>query len=184
MRRLRVLIVDDEKVIADLLQDELAEEGCVTLVATDGAEALDILGRELLDAVILDISMPKVNGYDVLRRLREFSNIPVIMASTLNTEEDKAKCQELGANDYITKPFVVEEFVTRFKAVLGLTAQPEGMADKPLEAPTCSTCSELVVSSPEGCRCRHGRFDRRNPRWFAQSGIAGPNKTVARAQRD
>lgn len=119
MQRPRVLIVDDEKVIADLLQDVLAEEGCAIFVATDGAEALDILGKELLDAVILDISMPKVDGYEVLRRLREFSNIPVIMASTLNTAEDKAKCLELGANDYITKPFAVEEFLTRLKAVLG-----------------------------------------------------------------
>ena len=117
MRYPRVLIVDDDQVIIKLLRANLQAEGCQTVTAMDGAEALQTIEKELPDLVILDIMMPKVDGFEVLRRLRERSQMPVIMLSVREEMADKVKCLDLGADDYITKPFGVDELMARVKAV-------------------------------------------------------------------
>jgi len=121
MHRPRVLIADDDLAIVKFLRANLEASDYKTLTAMDGAEALQTIEMELPDLVILDIMMPKVNGFEVCRRLREWSRIPIIMLSARGDEADKVKCLDLGADDYITKPFGVEELLARVKAVFRRT---------------------------------------------------------------
>jgi len=121
MRKTRILIVDDELSIIKFLRANLKAENYETLTAMDGAEALQITEMELPDLVILDIMMPKMDGFEVCRRLREWSQIPIIMLSARGDESDKVKCLDLGADDYITKPFGASELIARVKAVLRRT---------------------------------------------------------------
>ena len=118
MRRLRILIVDDELAILKLLRANLEANGFETIAAVDGAEALQTIERELPDLVILDIIMPKMDGFEGCLRLREWSQIPIIMLSVRGDMQDKVKCFNLGADDYITKPFSGEELIARVKSVL------------------------------------------------------------------
>jgi len=117
MNRPRILIVDDDLAIIKFLRANLEASDYKTLTAMDGAEALQVIEMELPDLVILDIMMPEVDGFEVCRRLREWSQIPIIMLSARGDEADKVKCLNLGADDYITKPFGVEELLARVKAV-------------------------------------------------------------------
>jgi two-component system KDP operon response regulator KdpE len=118
MHQSRILVVDDDELIIQFLRANLEAEGCQILVATDGAEALQTIKHAAPDLVILDILMPKVDGFEVLRQLREWSQVPVIMLSIREDMADKVKCLNLGADDYITKPFGVEELIARVNTVL------------------------------------------------------------------
>jgi len=121
MHHPHVLIVDDDLSIIKFLRANLEANNYKTLTAMDGAEALQAIERELPDLVILDIMMPRVDGFEVCQQLREWSQIPIIMLSARGDEEDKVKCLDLGADDYITKPFGVEELLARVKAVFRRT---------------------------------------------------------------
>ncbi len=109
----KILIVDDEAEIRDLLRLYLEKDGYETEEAGDGAEALEILGRMEADLVILDIMMPGIDGYRVLKNIREKNNIPVIILSAKSDDGDKILGLDLGADDYITKPFKPLEAVAR-----------------------------------------------------------------------
>src|SRR4030043_371842 len=102
-----VLVADDELAIIKLLRANLEDNDFKTLVAMDGAQALQIIERELPDLLILDIAMPKMDGFEVCRHLREWCQVPIIFLSARRDEEDKVKCLNLGADDYVTKPFGV-----------------------------------------------------------------------------
>jgi len=117
MRRLRVLIVDDEPTIVKFLRANLEANDFETLGATDGAEALQTIERDLPDLLILDVIMPQMNGFEVCHQLREWSQIPIIMLSGLGDVSDKVKCLDLGADDYITKPFSLDELMARVRSV-------------------------------------------------------------------
>jgi len=117
MRRPRILIVDDDIAVLIFLQANLQAEGYETLTSTDGAEALQIIEKEPLDLIILDILMPNMDGFEVCRRVRDWLQIPIIMLSTLEHEADKVKCLDLGADDYLTKPFGTQELMARVRAV-------------------------------------------------------------------
>lgn len=117
----RVLVVDDEKAILELLRATLQPEGYETLGATNGTEALQIMVREQPDIMILDIMMPGIDGFEVLRQIRQYSGMPVIMLSARSDMADKVKCLNLGADDYITKPFGTVELLARLNAVLRRT---------------------------------------------------------------
>lgn len=121
MHRSRILIVDDDPVIIKFLRASLEARGCETLTAMDGDEALRTVESELPDLVILDIMMPKIDGFEVCRQLSEWSQIPIIMLSGRSDVKDKTKCLNLGADDYITKPFAVNELIARVKAVFRRT---------------------------------------------------------------
>ena len=121
MKKTRILVVDDEPNIVKFLRANLEAKNYVVLAAMDGAEALQTFEMELPDLVILDIMMPKIDGFEVCRRLREWSQIPIIMLSARGDESDKVKCLDLGADDYITKPFGKGELIARVKAVLRRT---------------------------------------------------------------
>jgi len=118
MKKTRILIVDDELSILKYLRINLEAEGYEVLSSMNGVQALQTLEAELPDLVVLDIMMPEMDGFDVCRRLREWSQIPVIMLSALDDESDKVQCLDLGADDYITKPFGKAEFIARVRAVM------------------------------------------------------------------
>ena len=118
MSKTRILIVDDELSIIKFLRANLQAKGYEVLAAMDGAEALQTFEMELPDLVILDIMMPKTNGFEVCRQLREWTQTPIIMLSARGDENDKVKCLDLGADDYITKPFGASELIARVRAVL------------------------------------------------------------------
>ena len=113
-----VLVVDDEKPIVDILVYNLKKEGYNTLEANDGEEAIKIVTEQKPDLVLLDIMLPKMDGLTVCKRIRHNYNVPIIMLSAKDEEIDKILGLELGADDYITKPFSVRELIARVKANL------------------------------------------------------------------
>jgi DNA-binding response OmpR family regulator len=114
----RILLVDDELSVQKLLTYPLRKEGYDVVPALDGREALDRLREDNFDLVVLDVMMPKMDGFDVCRQIRARSTVPIIMLTAKTEEIDKVLGLELGADDYITKPFSVREFRSRVKAVL------------------------------------------------------------------
>ena len=123
MSKTRILVVDDEVSIIKFLRANLKTNGYDVLTAIDGTEALHIIEMEMPDLIVLDIMMPRMNGFEVCRRLREWSQVPIIMLSARSTEEDKVKCLDTGADDYITKPFGANELIARGSAVLRRTSK-------------------------------------------------------------
>jgi len=117
----RILIVDDELSILKFLRSNLEDSGYEVTSAANGEEALNTIERELPDLIILDVMMPKMDGFEVCRRLREWSQIPIIMLSARGDERDKVQCLDLGADDYIVKPFGSNELIARVSAVLRRT---------------------------------------------------------------
>ena len=121
--------MDDEQAVQTLLTYPLRKEGYEVVGATDGQEALDRFGEERFDLVVLDIMLPKLDGIEVCRRLRTRSQVPIIMLTAKGDEIDKVAGLEMGADDYITKPFSVREFRSRVKAALrrgGMAGQAMG----------------------------------------------------------
>jgi DNA-binding response OmpR family regulator len=114
----RILLVDDEQAVQTLLTYPLRKEGYEVVAAIDGQEALDRFSEERFDLVVLDVMLPKLDGIEVCRRLRIRSQVPIIMLTAKGDEIDKVAGLEMGADDYITKPFSVREFRSRVKAAL------------------------------------------------------------------
>jgi len=113
-----ILLVDDEESVQRLLTFPLEKEGFRVLQARDGEEALERFGRETVDLVVLDLMLPKVDGLEVCRRLRAESIVPIIILTARDDEVDKVLGLELGADDYMTKPFSIREFRSRVRALL------------------------------------------------------------------
>jgi two-component system, OmpR family, response regulator len=114
----RILLVDDEQAVQTLLTYPLRKEGYEVVGAMDGQEALNRFTEQRFDLVVLDIMLPKLDGIEVCRRLRTRSQVPIIMLTAKGDEIDKVAGLEMGADDYITKPFSVREFRSRVKAAL------------------------------------------------------------------
>lgn len=114
----KILIVDDEERIRDIIKEYLDFEGYTYDEASDGVEAIEKIKNDEFDVVVLDIMMPKVDGFTVVREVRKFSQVPVIMLSARGEEYDKLFGFEMGVDDYMTKPFSPKELVARIKAVL------------------------------------------------------------------
>src|SRR6266576_364911 len=114
----RILLVDDEQAVQTLLAYPLRKEGYDVVSATTGQEALDRFRDGKFDLVVLDVMLPELDGFDVCRQLRAKSSVPIIMLTAKAEELDKVLGLELGADDYITKPFSMREFRSRVKAVL------------------------------------------------------------------
>jgi DNA-binding response OmpR family regulator len=119
-----ILLVDDEDSIQKLLAYPLEREGFRVLQARDGAEALERFASERVDLVVLDVMLPKLDGLEVCKRLRAESEVPIIMLTARDDELDKVLGLELGADDYITKPFSIREFRSRVRALLRRAAVP------------------------------------------------------------
>ncbi len=118
MKKTCILVVDDEVSIIRFVSARLRKEGYEIITASNGEEALLRAEEENPTLVLLDIMMPKMDGFEVCRRLREWSEVPIIMLSAKGEESDKVKCLDLGADDYVTKPFGGEELLARVRAVL------------------------------------------------------------------
>jgi DNA-binding response OmpR family regulator len=132
----RILLVDDEQAVQKLLAFPLHQEGYEVVPATTGQEALDRFRESEFDLVVLDIMLPQVDGFEVCRQLRAKSSVPIIMLTAKAEEFDKVLGLELGADDYITKPFSMREFRSRVKAVLrraDLSRNGEEPGSEPLD---------------------------------------------------
>ena len=130
----RVLVVEDEESFSDALSFMLRREGYEVGVAADGASALDEFDRHGADLVLLDLMLPGISGTEVCRTLRQRSTVPIIMVTAKDGEVDKVVGLELGADDYVTKPFSSRELVARIRAVLRRRGEPEEMLPSVLEA--------------------------------------------------
>ena len=121
----KVLLVEDEKSIADGIIYNLKNEGLKVTHVDDGKIAIDIFNEEHFDLIILDIMLPEVSGLEICKAIRKSSNVPIIMLTAKDDENDKISGLEMGADDYITKPFSVKELISRVKAVLRRTKNSE-----------------------------------------------------------
>jgi two-component system, OmpR family, response regulator RegX3 len=130
----RVLVVEDEESFSDALSFMLRREGYEVGVAADGAAALDEFDRHGADLVLLDLMLPGISGTEVCRTLRQRSSVPIIMVTAKDGEVDKVVGLELGADDYVTKPFSSRELVARIRAVLRRRGEPEDVLPATLEA--------------------------------------------------
>src|SRR2546426_8558123 len=119
-----ILLVDDEESVQKLLTYPLERDGYRVLQARDGLEALERFEREPIDLVVLDVMLPKLDGLEVCKRLRATSTVPIIMLTARDDELDKVIGLELGADDYITKPFSIREFRSRVRALLRRARAP------------------------------------------------------------
>ena len=125
MDKKKILVVEDEKAIADILVFNLQREGYDTLVAYDGAEGLRCALEEAPDLILLDVMLPEMDGFEVLGHIREKHDTPIIMLTAREEETDKVLGLELGADDYITKPFSMRELMARVKANMRRTLSGE-----------------------------------------------------------
>ena len=119
----KILIIDDEKPIVDILKFNLKKDGYLTIEAYDGEEGMNMALSQKPDLILLDIMLPKIDGFSVCKKLREKISTPIIMLTAKEEEVDKVLGLELGADDYITKPFSVRELMARVKANLRRTMQ-------------------------------------------------------------
>jgi len=126
----RVLVVDDEPRMIGFIRMNLELEGYQVIEAHNGLEALEAIRTQLPDLVLLDVMMPQLDGFETLRMLREFSSIPVIMLTAKGEEDDKVYGLELGADDYVTKPFSSRELSSRVRAVLRRAETPTTSPDQ------------------------------------------------------
>ncbi|PDV96669.1 response regulator transcription factor [Candidatus Chloroploca asiatica] len=132
-----ILLVEDETTLAETLRYNLEREGYTVLTATDGVQGLELARRAQPDLMVLDIMLPRLDGFSVCRILRQESDIPVIMLTARQDEVDRIAGLELGADDYISKPFSLGEFLARVRAIMRRTErQPRTSAREVLEAGT------------------------------------------------
>lgn len=141
---MNILVVEDEKELNQMIRDYLVSLGWNVLGAHSGSEALDIFRAQEVDFILLDIMMPGLDGLDVIRRLREKSDVPVIFITAMVEESDKLIGLELGADDYITKPFSLKEIAARIRTVMRRVEKPEAIEEK---KPTVLTVGNLVLDS-------------------------------------
>src|SRR5512139_3066139 len=114
----RILVAEDEPRYIWAIQTNLEARGYHVLTASDGQTAVELAANEEPDLILLDIKMPILNGYEACRRIREFSTVPIIMITAMAEESDKVRGLDLGADDYVTKPFSVPELLARVRAAL------------------------------------------------------------------
>jgi DNA-binding response OmpR family regulator len=125
-----ILAVDDEPHVLKLVKANLESSGYKVLLTDNGEQAVEIIERELPDLVILDLMLPKMDGYAVCRRVREFSTVPIIMLTARSSQVDLVHGFEVGADDYLTKPFAVTELLMRVQAVLRRSKWPEEIRNR------------------------------------------------------
>ena len=126
----KILVVDDEKLIVKGIRFSLEQDGMEVDCAYDGEEALEMARKTEYDIVLLDVMLPKLNGFEVCQMIREFSNMPIIMLTAKGEDMDKILGLEYGADDYITKPFNILEVKARIKAIMRRTAKPAVKEEK------------------------------------------------------
>ncbi len=142
-RKERIVTADDDPQLLRLIARNLEFEGYEVLTASDGALALEQIERSAPDLVLLDVMMPKMDGFTVTSRVREFSSVPIIIVTARGQDQDKVRGLDLGADDYLTKPFSVEELLARVRAVLRRTQMPA--SDATSGRATTTTVGDLAI---------------------------------------
>ncbi|HAV10773.1 MAG TPA: DNA-binding response regulator [Dehalococcoidia bacterium] len=136
METSKIAVVEDDPTLRDVLAYNLHKEHYAVVSAADGVEAIDLIRKEKPALVILDIMLPKLDGLEVCRILRQESSVPILMLTAKTDEIDKVVGLELGADDYVTKPFSIRELMARIKAMLrraGVTHQPKALSSEPIK---------------------------------------------------
>ncbi|MBP3312552.1 MAG: response regulator transcription factor [Butyricicoccus sp.] len=149
-----ILVVEDEKAIADILIFNLQREGYKTLEANDGPEGLRLALEGAPDLVLLDVMLPGMDGFEVCKKVRETSQVPILMLTAREEEADKITGLELGADDYITKPFSMRELMARVKANIRRTSMQQAAGGAP-EQPAAA--GKLIISADRGAVYKDGR---------------------------
>jgi two-component system, OmpR family, KDP operon response regulator KdpE len=161
--RTRALVVEDDPNIVDLIRSNLAVRGFDTVVSVDGLRALRLLETESPDIVLLDLMLPEVDGFELCRQIRERSAVAIIVVSARGGERDKVTALNVGADDYMTKPFSIEELLARITATLRRTRP----AVAPESAPTVITIGDLTVDLAAQQVTRGGQTVHLTPTEFA-----------------
>ncbi|MDF7627605.1 response regulator YycF [Leuconostocaceae bacterium ESL0723] len=143
----KILVVDDEKPISDIIKFNLTKEGYDVITAADGQEALDLYNEENPDLVLLDQMLPEVDGIEVLRQIRSKNETPIIMVTAKDSEIDKVLGLEMGADDYVTKPFSNRELVARVKANLRSRRVVSPNPDEPVVSTEDIVLGDLTIHS-------------------------------------
>jgi DNA-binding response OmpR family regulator len=141
MDKKHILVVDDDPAILRLLSTNLKARGYEVSTATNGEECLEAVQSNFVSLIILDIMMPKLDGVETCRRIREWSDVPIIILSARGDEKDKVKCLELGADDYLTKPFGIAELLARVKTAFRHRQDPTVAP-----AQSTFTCGDLEIN--------------------------------------
>lgn len=136
----KILVIDDDTTLLNLLQQSLSKAGLEVITATNGLDGLQKMYEERPDLIILDVMMPRMDGWETCRRIREMSQVPIIMLTAKDEEGDKIKGFEHGVDDYVTKPFSFAELTARVKAVLHRTRQ-----QPPRHEPPVYRVNDLVI---------------------------------------
>jgi two-component system, OmpR family, KDP operon response regulator KdpE len=160
----RVLVVEDDRNIVDLIRSNLTVRGFSVVVSLDGADAMRLVEEERPDIALLDLMLPKVDGFDLCRQIRERSSIGVIVISARGGESDKVRALNLGADDYMTKPFGIDELLARITATLRRTRPTE---DSPIESDPVLRFGDLVIDLDAQLVTRGGESIRLTPTEFA-----------------
>lgn len=173
-----ILVVEDEREIAEILEAFLRQRGFVTEWARDGEEALRLFRASKPDLVLLDLLLPRLDGMEVIKAIRRESRTPVIMLSARSEELDKVLGLELGADDYITKPFRPLEVVARINAVLRRTQSGEPLNDQPLRAGAIEVDASRALATAAGQRLQLTTTEFRLLQHFA----AHPGRVFSRQE--
>jgi two-component system, OmpR family, alkaline phosphatase synthesis response regulator PhoP len=176
-----ILVVDDESGLVELVRSYLANEGFIVLVADDGPSALDLARTCVPDLVVLDVMLPGIDGVEVCRRLRQFSDAYVLMLTARSEEVDKIVGLSVGADDYVTKPFSPRELVARVKALL---RRPRTGAQNEPDMPPVLHLGDLVVDEGRHEVTRRGDIVSLTPREFdlLAALAAHPGRVFTRVQ--
>jgi len=160
----RALVVEDDPNIVDLIRSNLAVRGFDTVVSTDGLRALNLLETEAPDIVLLDLMLPEVDGFELCRLIRERSSVAIIVVSARGGERDKVTALNMGADDYMTKPFSIEEMLARITATLRRTRPADNAPDT---APPVISIGELEIDLSSQQVTRGGLAVHLTPTEFA-----------------
>ena len=147
----KILVVDDEPKIRMFIRANLEARGYEVYLAQDGIEAVEMAARVLPDVIVLDVNMPQMDGIEACRRIREWGNMPIIMLSVRESEKDKVKALDEGADDYVTKPFGIEELLARIRVALRRSAGVTTSA-------TIFTAGDLKIDLPKRVVKQRGRI--------------------------
>jgi two-component system, OmpR family, KDP operon response regulator KdpE len=159
----RALVVEDDPNIVDLIRSNLSVRGFDTVVSVDGTRALQLLETESPDIVLLDLMLPEVDGFELCRQIRERSSVAIIVVSARGGERDKVTALNMGADDYMTKPFSIEELLARITATLRRTRP----ATSPDPAPPVIVVGDLVIDLSSQQVTRAGQAVHLTPTEFA-----------------
>ncbi len=162
----RALVVEDDPNIVDLIRSNLAVRGFDTVVSADGTRALNLLETESPDIVLLDLMLPEIDGFELCRLIRERSSVAIIVVSARGGERDKVTALNMGADDYLTKPFSIEELMARITATLRRT-RPAEPAGAPESVPLVITVGDVTIDLASQQVARAGVAVHLTPTEFA-----------------